>query len=49
MLQETSGHVLKIGDRVKMNIAVIAEEDMDGIEFTITGKDYWRYVNYLRL
>lgn len=44
MLKETSGHILKVGDRVKMNIAVIAEEDMDGIEFTITGKNYWRYM-----
>lgn len=33
-----SGHLLKIGDRVQMNIPVIAEEDLDGIEVTASGK-----------
>lgn len=45
MVKETSGHLLKIGDRVRMNISVIAEEDLDGIEVTASGKDYWRYMN----
>lgn len=43
--QETSGHLLNVGDRVKMNIAVIGEGDMDGVEFTSTGKNYWRHMN----
>ena len=45
MLAETSGHVLEIGDKVRMNIPVIAKGDMDGGEFTATGKNYWRYMN----
>ena len=44
-LIETSGHQLDIGDRVKMNIKVIGEGDMDGVAFTTNGKDYWRYMN----
>lgn len=44
-LKEISGHILNIGDRVKMNIAAIGEGDLDGVEFTSTGKNYWRYMN----
>jgi len=44
MLKETSGHQLKVGDRVRMNIPVIAEGEMDGVEYTASGKDYWRYM-----
>jgi hypothetical protein len=44
-LKETSGHLLKVGDRVRMNIPVIEKGDMDGVEFTADGKDYWRYMN----
>ena len=45
MLTETSGQVLEIGDKVRMNIAQIEKGDMDGVEFTTTGKNYWRYMN----
>lgn len=44
-LKETSGHILEIGDKVKMNIKVIGEGDLDGVEFTTNGKNYWRYMN----
>lgn len=44
-IKEVSGHQLEIGDRVKMNLKVIGEGDMDGVEFTKTGKNYWRYMN----
>ena len=40
-----TGHTLDIGCRVKINIPVIAKSDMDGIEFTASGKNYWRYMN----
>ena len=38
-LKETSGHLLKVGDRVKMNIPVIGEGDLDGDEITESGLD----------
>lgn len=44
-LKETSGHTLKVGDRVKMNIPVIGEGDMEEVEFTSAGFNYWRYMN----
>lgn len=44
-LREASGHLLKVGDRVKMNIPVIGEGDLDGVEITASGFDYWRYMN----
>ena len=44
-MKEVSGHQLEIGDRVKMNLEVIGKGDMDGVEFTKTGKNYWRYMN----
>ena len=44
-MKEISGHQLEIGDRVKMNLEVIGKGDMDGVEFTKTGKNYWRYMN----
>lgn len=40
----TTGHILKIGDKVKMNIKEIEKGDMDGVEFTKTGENYWRYI-----
>lgn len=36
----TTGHILKIGDKVKMNIKEIEKGDMDGVEFTKTGENY---------
>lgn len=44
-IKESSGHQLNVGDKVKMNIAAIRAGDLDGVEFTATGKDYWRYMN----
>lgn len=44
-LKETSGHLLKVGARVKMNISVIGEGDLDGVESTESGFDYWQYMN----
>lgn len=44
-LHEISGHVLKVGDRVKMNIEAIGQGSLDGVEFTKSGKNYWRYMN----
>jgi len=44
MLKETSGHILKIGDRVRMNIPAIESEDLDGIEVTKSGFNYWRWM-----
>ena len=44
-LHEISGHVLKVGDRVKMNIEGIGQGSPDGVEFTKSGKNYWRYMN----
>ena len=43
-IHSEAGHVLNIGDKVKMNIAVIEKEDMDGIELTTNGRNYWRYM-----
>lgn len=37
-IKEISGHILEIGDRVKMNIPKIGEGDMDGVEFTLSGE-----------
>lgn len=45
MIKQTSGQLLEIGDHVKMNIEAIGKGDMDGVEFTKTGKNYWRYMN----
>ena len=44
-LKEISGHVLEIGDKVRMNIAELANGDLDGVEVTASGKNYWRYMN----
>lgn len=47
-LKETSGNILEIGDKVKMNLPAlekeVEEDGGDGIEFTNTGKNYLRYV-----
>lgn len=45
MIKEMSGHQLQIGDKMRMNIAELEKGDLDGVEFTTTGKDYWRYMN----
>lgn len=44
-LKETSGHLLKVGARVKMNIPVIGEGDLNGVESTESGFDSWQYMN----
>lgn len=44
-LKETSGNLLEVGDRVKMNIKAIGEGDLDGVEYTASGFNYWRYMN----
>lgn len=44
-LQETSDQILQIGDKVRMNIPEIAKGDMDGVEITNNGTNYWRYMN----
>lgn len=44
MLKDVSGHVLEIGDKVKMNIEVLKNGDLDGVEFTSTGENYWKYI-----
>ena len=44
-IQNTSGQQLRIGDRVRMNIEVIGQGDLDGVAYTNNGKDYWRYMN----
>ena len=41
---KTSGHILEIGDKVMMNILVIGEGDLDGVEITSSGVNYWRYM-----
>lgn len=43
-LTPVSDHVLQIGDKVKMNIPVLAKGDLDGVEITTSGKNYWRYI-----
>lgn len=46
-LKETSGNILEIGDKVKINLPAlekeVEEDGGDGIEFTATGKNYLRY------
>lgn len=46
-LKETTGNILEIGDRVKINLPALEKEVKeyggDGIEFTATGKNYLRY------
>lgn len=44
-MKEISGHLLNIGDPVKMNIKAIGEGDLDGVEITDSGVNYWRYMN----
>ena len=45
LMKEIGGHLLNIGDSVKMNIKAIGEGDLDGVEFTSSGFNYWRYMN----
>lgn len=42
--KEISGQVLKKGDHVKMNIEVIGKGDLDGVEITNSGTNYWLYM-----
>ena len=44
-LVSTSRQNLNVGDKVKMNISLIERGDLDGIAYTTSGKDYWRYMN----
>lgn len=45
-IQNTSGQLLKIGDKVKMNIEVIGQGDLDGVEIGDNNSvNYWRYMN----
>ena len=44
-LTPVSGHQLEIGDKVRMNIKQIGDGDLDGIEITADGKNYWKYMN----
>lgn len=44
-LVPVSGHQLEIGDKVRMNIKQIGDGDLDGIEITADGKNYWKYMN----
>lgn len=47
MLKNTSGNILEVGDKVKINIEVLEKEveewGGDGIEFSSSGKNYLRY------
>lgn len=43
-LTNITDHVLEIGDKVKMNIPVLARGDLDGVEITNSGKNYWKYI-----
>lgn len=45
MVKQSTGHMLNVGDKVKMNIEAIGKGDLDGVEITSTGKNYWRYMN----
>ena len=46
-LQKTTGNILEIGDKVKINLQYlewdVEENGGDGIEFTASGKNYLRY------
>lgn len=44
MVQNSTGHILEIGDKVRMNLSTIGEGDLDGIEVTSSGFNYWRYM-----
>lgn len=44
-IKEVSGHRLEIGDKVRMNITVIGAGDLDGVDITSSGENYWRYMN----
>lgn len=45
-IQNTSGQLLKIGDKVRMNIEVIGQSDLDGVEIGDNDSvNYWRYMN----
>ena len=45
-IQNTSGQLLKIGDKVRMNIEVIGQGDLDGVEIGDNDSvNYWRYMN----
>ncbi len=43
------GHILNVGDRVRISIPAVQAEmeefGSDGIEITSSGKNYWRYIN----
>lgn len=39
-----NNHNLQVGDIVRMNIDVIGQSDLDGVEITNSGKNYWQYM-----
>lgn len=43
-IREVGGQLLNIGDKVKINIDVVGQGDLDGVEITASGKNYWRYI-----
>lgn len=44
-LTPTTGHPLRVGDKVRMNLAAFEHGDLDGVEVTASGMDYWRYMS----
>lgn len=44
MTEQPYKKILEVGDRVKMDIDVIASGDMDGVEFTSSGTNYWAHM-----
>lgn len=43
--KDTTPPVFTIGDKVKMNIKAFDKSDLDGVAFTASGKNYWKYMN----
>jgi hypothetical protein len=43
-IKNVSGHQLEIGDHVRINIPVLEAGDLDGVEVTASGENYWRYI-----
>ena len=43
-IKNVSGHQLENGDHVRSNIPVLEAGDLDGVEVTASGENYWRYI-----
>jgi ribA/ribD-fused uncharacterized protein len=43
--KDTTPLVFAIGDKVKMNIKAFDTTDLDGVAYTKSGKNYWKYMN----